>query len=67
MSAYLKDAFRPLKLLENYYMTIEEIVTITFGPYREQMESLNMSRYVPVTQTWVDIGKLVTNIGSWRG
>ena len=42
MSAYLQNEFRPLRLLANYYMAIEEIVSITFGPHREQMKSLHI-------------------------
>ena len=68
MSAYLQDAFRPLKLLANYYMAIEEIVSITFGPYREQIRSLNVQ---PVCTSNSDVGRylisLVTNIGSRIG
>ena len=63
MSAYLQDEFRPLKLLANYYMAIEEIVSITFGPHREQMKSLHMQ---PVYTSNSNVGRywisLVTNI-----
>lgn len=69
-SAYLKDAFRPLKLLANYSMAIGGIVAVTFGPYREQMKLKSLNGQ-PVCTSNSNVGRywisLVTNIGSRIG
>ena len=64
MSAYLQDAFRPLKLFANYYMAIKEIFSITFGRYREQIRSLNVQ---PVCTSKSDVDRYCYGVMSRCG